>query len=191
MKAKPVEYKIFNRNNALSLFVSVFMGLISGCANNDYSDLRAYIGEVHARPKGAIEPLPEIKVVETFIFKPDGLRDPFRPVEKIEEDDGFSVAGEGGIRPDKTRHKEELESFSLETLSMVGTMAMKTDLWGLVRVSDGSGTVHHVQVGNYMGRNYGKVTRIKENVIELMEIIPVEGKPGHWKEQQASLKLTE
>lgn len=191
MKAKPVEHKYINRSKALSLFVSVFLGLISGCANNDYSDLRAYISEVNSRPKGAIEPLPEIKVVETFIFKPDGLRDPFRPVEKIEDDDEFSVAGEGGISPDNTRHKEELESFSLETLSMVGTMAMNSDLWGLVRVSDGTGTVHHVQVGNYMGSNFGKVTRIKENMIELMEIVPVEGKPGHWKEQQASLKLTE
>lgn len=191
MKTKPPELQYIFGKKTLGLFVSVFLGFISGCANEDYSDLRTYITKVIARPKGAIEPLPEIKVVEAFIFKPDGLRDPFRPVEKIEEKDEIDIASGGGVRPDTTRHKEDLESFSLETLSMVGTMAMTSDLWGLVRVSDGTGTVHHVQVGNYMGTNYGKVTRIKENVIELMEIVPVKGKPGHWKEQQASLKLTE
>ena len=191
MKTNSGECSMLFGNKTLGLFVSVFMVLISGCANDEYSDLRKYIAKVNSGPKGVIEPLPEIKVVETFIFKPDGLRDPFRPVERIEEEYDTEIAAGLGVRPDTSRHKEELESFSMDTLRMVGTMSMETDLWGLVKVSDGSGTVHHVQIGNYMGKNYGKITRINENAIELMEIVPVKAKPGQWKEQQASLMLAE
>ena len=70
---------------------------------------------------------------------------------------------------------------------MVGTVAMKSNLWGLVKADDA--TIHRVQVGNYMGKNYGKIIRISTDKIELMEIVP--DKPGTWREQQTSLALTE
>ncbi len=166
----------------------VFISLLTGCANDDFNDLTKYIAEVKARPKGTIEPLPEIKVIEPFIFKPNGLRNPFRPVEKITDNDILDIAAGNGIRPDNTRRKEELESYPLDTLRMVGTLTIKNGLWGLVKASDG--TIHRVQVGHHMGTNYGKIIRIREDRIELMEIVP-DNKPGLWREQQASLALAE
>lgn len=169
--------------------ISLLLALsLSGCGNDDFSDLTRYIAEVKARPKGTIEPLPEIKVVEPFIFKPDGLRDPFRPVEKLVESDVSDIAAGSGIRPDVNRRKEELESYSLDTLRMVGTLTMKNGLWGLIRANDG--TIHRVQVGHHMGKNYGKIIRILEDRIELMEIVP-DNKPGLWREQPASLAIAE
>jgi type IV pilus assembly protein PilP len=53
----------------------------------------------------------------------------------------------------------------------------------------GDGTIHRIQVGNYMGKNYGKIIGIGEDRIELMEIVP--DKPGMWRKQQASLALVE
>lgn len=181
-----VESLHFLRRIILWLSCSVILLSMTGCGNDGFTDLRQYIGEIKARPKGTIQPLPEIKIVEPFIFKPDGLRDPFRPIERVEEQEDIDV-GTGGIRPDKTRRKEELESFSLDTLRMVGTLSMKSGLWGLVRTNDS--TVHRVQIGNYLGRNYGKINRILEDKIELMEIVP--DQPGNWREQQASLALAE
>lgn len=70
---------------------------------------------------------------------------------------------------------------------MVGTVVMKTGLWGLIKASDG--TIHRVQVGNHIGKNYGKITRITHDKIELIEIVP--DKPGEWREQSASLALSE
>lgn len=161
---------------------------LSGCSNDDYSDLSRYISEVKARPKGRIEPLPEIKVVEPFIFKPDGLRDPFAPVEKAADESAMENAGGNGIRPDSNRRREELETYELDTLRMVGTLNMRNGLWGLVRANDG--TIHRVQVGHHMGKNYGKIIRILEDKIELMEIVS-DTKPGQWREQQASLAIAE
>ncbi len=160
---------------------------LSGCINDDVSDLRQFIKTVKARPKGRIQPLPEIKVVEPFIFNPDGLRDPFRAVERIVAEDSLDTGSGLGIRPDTSRRKEELEGYSLDSLRMVGTVTMDKSLWGLIKASDG--TIHRIQKGNHMGRNYGEIIRILDDRIELMEIVP--DKPGAWREQQASLALTE
>jgi len=166
----------------------VVMALLTGCSNDDFSDLTRYLSEVKARPKEPIKPLPEIKVIEPFMFKPEGLRDPFKPpLEQPEQAEGIDVSAGSGIKPDTTRRKEELESFPLDGLRMVGTIDMKSNLWGLIKASDG--TIYRVKVGNYMGKNYGKIIRIVSDKIELMEIVP--DKPGTWREQPASITLTE
>jgi type IV pilus assembly protein PilP len=162
--------------------------LLSGCANEDLSDLKAFIAAEKAKPKGRIDPLPEIKVVEPFIFNPEGLRDPFAPLEQTNESLGGAAEEAGsGIKPDLTRPKEELEAFSLDSLRMVGTVSTKAGLWGLIKANDS--TVYRVQVGNYMGKNYGKIIRIVSDKVEVMELIS--DKPGIWREQQASLALAE
>jgi type IV pilus assembly protein PilP len=92
-----------------------------------------------------------------------------------------------GIRPDVSRRKEELEAYSLDTLSMVGTLEMSKGLWALIMASDG--TIHRVQKGHHMGRNYGEIIRVLDDRIELMEIVA--DKPGAWREQQASIALAE
>ena len=180
----------FNVIKQIKVFawISIFTMILTGCANDDFTKLREYVNEVNARPKGIIKPLPEIKIVEPFIFKTDGLRDPFRPIEHLDEPGDVQMVAGGGIRPDVSRRKEDLESYSLDTLRMVGTLSMKSGLWGLIKIS--GGTVHRIQVGNYMGRNYGKITRILEDKIELMEIVS-DSKPGVWREQEASLALAE
>jgi len=172
---------------AIIIWITVTV-LLTGCGNDDVSDLNRYISEVKARPKEAIKPLPEIKVIEPFMFKPEGLRDPFKPLEQPEQTEGVDVSTGTGIKPDTTRRKEELEAFPLDGLKMVGTVNMKSSLWGLVKASDG--TIYRVKVGNYVGKNYGKIIRIVSDKIELMEIVP-DKQPGTWREQSASITLTE
>jgi type IV pilus assembly protein PilP len=172
----------------------VLLTLLTGCSEDDFSDLNQYIAEVKVRPKGTIKPLPEIKVVEPFIFKPEDLRDPFKPIKPVEGTECTKGSPEcsgpssgGGIKPDTLRRKEELEAFPVETLKMIGTVNMKSNLWALVSSADK--TVYRVRQGNYMGQNYGKIIRISPDKIELMEIVP--DKPGTWREQQLSVMLTD
>jgi type IV pilus assembly protein PilP len=56
-------------------------------------------------------------------------------------------------------------------------------------VRDPTGTVHRVQVGNYLGANYGKILNIQEDRIDLREI--VKDSQGLWEERQATLALSE
>jgi len=163
------------------------LSLLAGCGNDGFSDLNQYIQSVKARPKGSIEKLPEIKTVEPFTFKEDALRDPFKASEQPDQQQGIGSAIGNGLKPDFQRRKEELESFPLDALKMVGTVVMKAKLWGLVKATDN--TVRRVQVGNYMGKNFGRIIRIDTDKIELMEIVP--DKPGAWREQQTTLALIE
>lgn len=171
---------------SLAGILGILLIILNGCGGDDFSDLHKFIQEVHARPKGAIDPLPETKVVESFIFKPDGLRDPFQSLETTAASNSSDAYGGTGIRPDTERRKEELEAYTLDALRMVGTLIDGKGLWGLVKAKDG--TIHSVQVGHHMGQNYGKIIRILDDKIELMEIVP-DVKPGTWREQQASLAL--
>jgi len=134
-----------------------------------------------------IKPIDPVPPVSNFLFNPDGLRDPFRPIEKSIENVTEQKMSVNGIQPDFNRHKEELESFSLDTLRMVGTVKMKDILWGLIKAADG--TIHRVKDGNYLGENHGRILRIFQDKIEIMEIVP--DQPGTWRENQATIALSE
>ena len=145
------------------LMALVAFGLTA--CDRDSDDLKKYIDDVKARPGGRIEPLPEITPYEVFSYIADeqGLRSPFRP------DTPQAAGGGTGPRPDDDRSREYLESFSLDSLGMVGTLNINDTMYGLVQTSDG--LIHRVIPGNYMGQNDGRITEISESEIGLVEII--------------------
>ena len=49
--------------------------------------------------------------------------------------------------------------------------------------------IHRISVGNYIGKNHGKIIGISEDRIELKEIVP-DGQGG-WTERDAALALLE
>jgi len=142
--------------------------LLAGCVNRDMSDLQGFVEEVKSRPAAGIEPIPEIKQVTGFVYTAKSRRDPFTR----QEDDAVATEAvlENGIRPDPNRRKEELEVYSLDSLRMVGTLEQDEQTWGLLKTSDG--TIHRVAPGNYIGLNDGRITRISEEKIELIELVP-------------------
>ena len=115
--------------------------------------------------------------------------DPFEPFFQEEpkqaEEEG---KGEGsGPKPDFNRNREELETYALDSLRMLGTLQRAGDTWAIVRSPDA--IIHRISVGNYIGRNHGKIIGITEEQIDLKEIIP-DGQGG-WTERDASLALLE
>lgn len=165
--------------------VGVVPGFLAACSDDDFGDLHQYVTEVKSRKKEAVPPLPEVKIVEPFLFRADELRDPFVRAKRSEET--VEPGPANSIRPDLTRPKEELESYELDTLRMVGTLTLRGELWGLVKATDG--TIHRVRPGNFMGRNFGRIIALKPDRIELVEIIPE--RPGYWQERPAALDLIE
>ena len=161
------------------------LSLITACSDDGMQDLKQYVKKVKARKPGRIEPLPEIKQIETFVYVPGNRRNPFLPTEAEEAEE--ALAEENGLTPDPNRRKEELESFPLDSIRMVGTVDLNDTVWGLVKTKDK--TIYRVKVGNYMGQNHGQVTSISEDKIELTEIIPK--KPRGFTERQASVSLSE
>jgi type IV pilus assembly protein PilP len=158
---------------------------LTACGGSNTQDLAEYVAKVRARTPGPIEPLPEIKQVATFVYDPGDRRDPF--LMDVEDEVGAERAPGGGIAPDPTRRKEELEHFALDSLKMVGTLAQGDTTWALVKSPEG--VLHRVRVGNYLGLNNGQIMRIGDNQIQVTEIVNEGG--GEWRERQAAIALTQ
>ena len=161
--------------------------LLTGCSGGSkFDDLQAYVAEVNARPKGRIEPLPEFKPYESFNYSAAGLRGPFTAPVEIKLIKYQQERANSNVKPDLQRPKEYLESFSVDAITMVGTLALtEKDVWALL--DDADGGVHRVKVGNYVGRNHGKVVSINPGSVELIEIVP-DGHGG-WLERPRAIKL--
>jgi type IV pilus assembly protein PilP len=69
---------------------------------------------------------------------------------------------------------------------MVGTLQKPGLNYALLQVDR---SIFHVKVGNYIGQNFGMVTRITDTEVELREI--VRDASGEWVERMAKLELQE
>lgn len=155
---------------------------LTGCGGN-YNDLDAFMAETKARPAGVIQPTPTFKAYKSFTYSASGLRAPFeRP---IEVQDLVRLGADSNVKPDPDRPPEYLERFPLEALHMVGSLEIAGQLWALIQ--DGTGGVHRVRVGNYMGRNHGRVVELSSTDLTLVEIVPT-GNEG-WVERPRKLEL--
>lgn len=178
-----------------TLLMAFLALLLGGCVSRDISDLDQWTQEVLTRPGGRIEPLPEVKPYEAYAYMSanEEMRDPFKPFYQVRQLDDVTPGDKGvGLtkemeREIKGRNREELEQFELDSLRMVGTLENANENW--VIISDPDQTVHRIKVGNYMGRNIGKVINIFEDRVELREI--VQDSNGRWDERQAAIALVE
>ncbi|MFZ5757317.1 MAG: pilus assembly protein PilP [Pseudomonadota bacterium] len=171
----------FSRRVPVALLLAA---LVSGCSSDgEFSDLRNTLEEIKQRPRGAIQPPPEFKAQPTFTYAAHKLRSPFLPPSDeamLPETEIKTVA------PDLTRPREYLEQFNIEALRMVGTIARANGpLVALIR--DGSGSTQQVKVGNYMGKNFGRVISVEETRVSVVEIVP-DGHDG-WVERPRTIRL--
>jgi type IV pilus assembly protein PilP len=156
--------------------VAIAIGL-AGCSSAD-SDLQQFIQQTQSQPGGHVDPLPEVKPYETYVYDDQSLRSPFVPSQ---------ATGFNSVRRDTKRAREFLEQFSLDTLTMVGSIKLGGTTFALVQTKDG--IVHRVTVGNYMGQNDGRITDISPSKIDLTEIVP-DGLGGYMK-RPAALSLSQ
>lgn len=169
----------------IALVSCLSIAALSGCTLGR-GDLEQWVAAEKAKKGAPLDPLPVVKTFETFEYKDQDLRDPFSP--SVEEQRQEEAASAGGANaPDQNRTREPLEAAPLDSLMMVGTMGTGNAVEGLVK--DADGVVHRVHVNNYLGQNYGRITSIAEDHIELVELIS--NGSGGWMERQASIALGE
>jgi len=163
------------------LAVGITAATLSACGGGDMEDLQKFMEDAGKEMQGKLEPLPQIKPYEAFNYDAFDQPDPFKP-RKLS-----AKGGGGGLQPDLNRPKEPLEAYSLETLKMVGMVNKKGSTFGVVSTPDK--TVYHVRVGNYMGQNFGLITKITDIDIALKEV--VQDSAGDWTERTSTLTLQE
>lgn len=168
------------------IIVSVLPLILGACTSDGLEDLRDFTKNAHADRKPRIEPLPEIKPQAVFAYSPEALPDPFA-VQNIRPARAKATAGVGGRGPDTNRRKEPLEEFPLDALKMVGTLTRGKQVWAVIQAPDG--TVHRTKVGDHLGQNFGLVTKVTDEKVDLLEL--VQSSAGDWIEREANMALVE
>lgn len=166
-----------------ALVVSLLTWLTACSASFD--DVRAQMDAIRQKPRGKVEAPPDFTPLPTFTYAAHQLRSPFAPPASAEQ---LLQSSGKQVEPDLTRPQEYLERFNLEVLRYKGTIQRPgATLYALIE--DGDGGVQRVKVGNYLGKNHGRISEIAPSQITLVEIVP-DGRDG-WVERPRSLTLSE
>lgn len=157
--------------------------LLAACSNNEEMiELQNYVQQTVNRPPGQIEPIPAFRSYEPFQYSAASLRSPFDVPLDISQ---IIRNQDSDVRPDENRPRELLENYALSNLTMVGTITRSGTEWALML--DETGLVSRVTVGNYLGRNHGRIIGISETQIDLIEIVPTGD--GFWIERPQTVQM--
>ena len=163
--------------------------MLTGCGPSGEDELRMWMADQRANTKPSVTPLTEPKKFVPEPYAQDGAIEPFNQVRLTQalRRDSTQVASNAAlIAPEMARRKDPLEAFPLDSMVMVGSLNKEGTPTALLRVDN---LIYQVKVGNYLGQNYGKITKITENSIQLREI--AQDATGDWIERTASLDLQE
>ena len=166
--------------------IAAFVGALAGCGASDENELHQWMNSVKGSTHSSIQPVPPPKEFTPFVYDSGGAVEPFDPQKIL-----MAVARQqqarasaSAVKPDLERRREVLEGFPLDQIRMVGMMRQAGTNVALLETN---GSTHMVRVGNYIGQNFGVVTRITETEVMLKEI--VQDAAGEWVERPAKLEL--
>ncbi|NMX62014.1 pilus assembly protein PilP [Pseudomonas sp. WS 5079] len=155
--------------------------LLAGCDSDP--QLQALNDELQAIRQQAVplaDETPATLPGLRFVSSPTPLRDPFQPPDQP----ASRPTGKPGPAPDLDRPRQFLEGFAVDQFQMVGTLSLGAQTFALLRGASG---VHRLAVGDYLGADHGRVVRIHEGQLELVELFP-DGE-GAWLERPRTLVL--
>lgn len=172
-----------------SLCVCACALMIAGCTSSGQDELQAWMQAERNAIKPSVQPIPE---PTRFVPQPYSVEREIPPfsVEKLASllrgTQTATASSSALIEPELARRRQPLEAFPLDAMTMVGSLDRSGELVALVRVDR---LLYQVRPGNYLGQNFGRVTRITETEVVLREI--VQDAAGEWIERPAALQLVE
>lgn len=155
---------------------------------SEQEELQRWMADQRAQVKPTVPPITEPKKFTPQAYTEGSTVEPF-DMQKLTQAlrrDSSQPSTSALIAPELTRRKEALEAFPLDSMAMVGSLNRKGQPVALISVDK---LLYQVRVGNYLGLNYGRITRISETELALREI--VQDAAGEWIERVATLQLQE
>ena len=176
--------------SAYRIMGAIWIGLVlAGCGGADSDELQRWMTEQRSQIRPKVTPIPEPKVFKPESYALANTVEPFskeKLTQALKRDSSQASANGALVAPELARRKEALEAFPLDSMALVGSMVRAGQPVALVKVNN---LLYQVRPGDYLGQNYGRVTRINETEVALREI--VQDAVGEWIERTASLQLQE
>lgn len=163
--------------------------LLAGCTSSGQDELQAWMQTERNAIRPSVQPIAEPTRFVPQPYDAERLVPPFS-TEKLASllrgMQSASASSSALIEPELARRRQPLEAFPLDAMTMVGSLDRGGQLVALVRIDR---LLYQVRPGNYLGQNFGRVTRITESEVVLREV--VQDAAGEWIERQAALQLVE
>ena len=179
---------MISRKSSFAAVAVLVTLLLTACGSSD-QELQAWMAEQRNQSRARVERLPEPTKFSPQAYTQEGSVEPFsnqKLAQALKRDSKLSIADTALIAPELARRKEPLEASPLDSVSMVGSLVKLGQPVALVRVDN---LLYQVRVGNYLGQNYGRITKVSETGVSLREI--VQDAAGEWIERTATLQLQE
>ncbi|HSI53824.1 MAG: pilus assembly protein PilP [Ramlibacter sp.] len=165
------------------------VSLLTACSQSGQEELQQWMTEQRAQTKPQVTPIPEPKKFTPQAYTQEAATDPFsnqKLTQALKRESSSSTSNAALVAPELARRKEPLESYPLDAMAMVGSLMKEGKPVALVRVDN---LLYQVRPGNYLGQNFGKITKVGETDVVLREI--VQDAAGEWIERTATLQLQE
>lgn len=159
-------------------------GILAAGCENVQEDVQKWMNAQSVDMRGAVKPLPEIKIFPVVDYLAVNDLEPFN-VARIEPSKPEKRRIDDP-RLDPDRQREPLEAYPLESLRMVGVLGKNKSINALIQADK---ALYQVRVGNFVGRDYGKVIAINQDSLELQELI--EDLNEGWIERVTTVQLQE
>jgi type IV pilus assembly protein PilP len=159
--------------------------LLSACSA-DQEELQQWMDQQRREVKPNVKPLQAPKKFDPEPYTSALAVDPFSTQKLTVALKQEARQPNSLLSAELNRRKEPLEAYPLDSMSMVGSVNKLGQPFALLKVD---ALLYQVKVGDYLGQNYGRITRIAETDIALREI--VQDAAGEWIERPATLQLQE
>ncbi len=169
----------------LLLTAGLMAGLLAGC-DGDTQELQAWMEQQRREVKPSVPPLEPPKKFDPVPYANSASVDPFSNQKLSVAIKLEAKAPNSLFASELNRRKEPLESYPLDAMAMVGSIRKAGVPFALLKVDN---LLYQIKPGDYLGQNYGRVTRITETEVALREI--VQDTVGEWIERPATLQLQE
>lgn len=162
---------------------------ITGCTGSNQDELRQWMVDERNQTRPKVNPIPAPKQFKPEAYLNSVEIEPFsnqKLTQALKRESSQATSNGGLVSAELLRRKEPLEAFPVDSMALVGSILKAGQPVALVRVDS---LLYQVKLGNYLGQNYGRVTKITETEIVLREII--QDAIGEWIERTSTLQLQE
>jgi len=158
---------------------------LSGCAA-DQDELNQWMEQQKREVKPSVEPLSAPKKFIPQAYVAISSVEPFSTQKLTVALKQEARQPNSLLAAEINRRKEALEAYPIDSMSMVGSVVRGGRPYALLRVDN---LLYQVKPGDYLGQNYGKITKISETDVSYREI--VQDAAGEWIERSSALQLQE
>ena len=159
--------------------------LVAGCSGES-EELQGWLEQQRREVKPNVQPLTPPKKFNPHPYASLQSVDPFSTQKLTVALKQEARAPNSALASEMGRRKEPLEAYPLDNMAMVGSVDRQGRRFALLKVDK---LLYQVKVGDHLGQNYGRITKIDETQIVLREI--VQDAAGEWIERPTSLQLQE